>query len=853
MNVFNKVTLQALKKNRTRTIVTVIGVILSASMITAVTTLISSMQGFLMRSAAATFGDWAVRYENADDDFCATLANDKAVSEVLLVADLGGYLREENEVISYFPVAGYSKAAMDALWIPLEEGRLPQNEREIVLPIHAKLGYRIDDEIELDSGVYTVVGLTGYVFHATDIRTFITVMPDTPTAPYTAYVWLNNTRKVYAFNERMESEADVEGGVNSNYLRTIGLTGNESMMAVMYSLGAILIGLIMAGSILLIHNAFSISVSERTKQFGILSSVGATPKQLRGSVLFEGVCIGAVGIPLGIVSGILGIAAALGIVDNLLGDYFGEAGFMTLQVSWWAVAAAAIIGAVTILLSAYIPAKRVMKMSAMDCIRQTTDIKVSARAREFKTSKLTQKLLGFEGMLSHKNFKRNKKRYRAVVLSLFMSVVLFIAASSFGLYLKESANMIIHSSNYDVGVWAYGDVETEPLLREMYGKLAELPQVTRSAYADTSGSANFEFPVNKFGNDYLNYFPYLLSSDEYGDREHEVLQDSVRIMAVDDDTFKEWLSDMGVSEAEYYNRTDSRYYTVGENVWYVQKTKRYETIRYFDEDELDFVLYKGGLVDEGEGQRPLMQDEIDEENKMAVTLTFVNKLPYLFEGIQNGLIIVVPHSELGRFDNVNNMEYEHDFEGRQYAERVYFDMMFEVDNPMEATEAMEAITETYKESFTSIRVYNVAAGEEETRRMLMVMDLFVYGFVALMSLITVANVFNTITTNVALRRREFAMLKSVGLADGGLNKMMVYECLFFGVKSLLYGLPVSFGITVLIYLGVTQGMDVPFVLPWGSIAVAVGGVFAIVFVTMMYAVGKVKKENTIDALKSELL
>jgi putative ABC transport system permease protein len=122
-----------------------------------------------------------------------------------------------------------------------------------------------------------------------------------------------------------------------------------------------------------------------------------------------------------------------------------------------------------------------------------------------------------------------------------------------------------------------------------------------------------------------------------------------------------------------------------------------------------------------------------------------------------------------------------------------------------------------------------------------------------MTLITVANVFNTITTSVSLRRREFAMLKSVGITSGGLNKMMAYECLFYGLTALAFALPVSGVLTRVIFNSVTQGIDVKFVLPWGSIGVAVAGVFGVVFVTMMYAIGKVKRENTVEALKNEML
>lgn len=150
-------------------------------------------------------------------------------------------------------------------------------------------------------------------------------------------------------------------------------------------------------------------------------------------------------------------------------------------------------------------------------------------------------------------------------------------------------------------------------------------------------------------------------------------------------------------------------------------------------------------------------------------------------------------------------------------------------------------------------LYDYAANEESTRAMVTIIKVFATGFIVLISLIAAANVFNTISTNINLRRREFAMLKSVGMSVKGFNKMMNYECLLYGTKSLLYGVPVSCIITYLIYRVVGSGVDTTFVLPWAAIGTAVLSVFLVVFVTMMYSMSKIKKDNPIDALKNENL
>ena len=150
-------------------------------------------------------------------------------------------------------------------------------------------------------------------------------------------------------------------------------------------------------------------------------------------------------------------------------------------------------------------------------------------------------------------------------------------------------------------------------------------------------------------------------------------------------------------------------------------------------------------------------------------------------------------------------------------------------------------------------LYDNAEEIEAMRSTVTVVNVFSYGFIILISLIAVANVFNTISTNIALRRREFAMMKSVGLTTRGMHKMLNYECLIYGIKGLALGLPVSFLSTFAIWLVVGQAVEQPFMIPWAAVAIAVGSVFAVVFATMLYAGGKLRRDNPIDALKNENL
>jgi len=142
---------------------------------------------------------------------------------------------------------------------------------------------------------------------------------------------------------------------------------------------------------------------------------------------------------------------------------------------------------------------------------------------------------------------------------------------------------------------------------------------------------------------------------------------------------------------------------------------------------------------------------------------------------------------------------------------------------------------------------------EQNRNILFIVNLFAVVFIAMISLIAVANVFNTISTNIKLRRREFAMLRSVGMSDREFNKMMRYECLLYGLRTLLFGLPISGILSWLIYKGMfIGGSEIDFIFPWGSLAVSILGVFLVIFITMIYAAEKIRKENIIEALRDDM-
>ena len=155
---------------------------------------------------------------------------------------------------------------------------------------------------------------------------------------------------------------------------------SEATLRVLYEIAGVVIVIIVVSSVFVIRNSFSISVSEKTKQYGMLSSVGATKKQIRKTVLLEGFYIGVIAIPLGIVCGIIAIIVLLWIVNLLLGDMLNGSKFI-YSVPALPILISVIISSITIYLSCIIPARRASKIPPIEAIRGNADIKIKEIGR----------------------------------------------------------------------------------------------------------------------------------------------------------------------------------------------------------------------------------------------------------------------------------------------------------------------------------------------------------------------------------------------------------------------------------------------------------------------------------------
>lgn len=888
MNIFTRYTLLNLKKNKTRTIVTIIGIILSVAMFTAVTESIVSGQNYLLSTVAHTTGSFEFQYREINKTQLDNLLEDKDYKEVAYTQNIGYAMsKSQNEYKPYIRVLGMSENYTDLVAVRLLEGRMPENNGEIVLAKHytsnGGVSFKVGDVLTLEVGsraekdgtpidgdvyftddekivdtqkkVYTVVGICSRpdsLVEKMENPGFTAYTHPEKEGEYTYNTYFTSADP-HELVKKMDKETDygVLTGVNDDILMFEGVDiGSAFITGLVFGMGAILILIIMAGSIALIYNSFSISVTERTKQFGILRSIGATDKQMVRTVLTEGLILCGIAIPFGLLAGCGGMAVTFRLLAPQFSAIIPEAPDVVIRLipNAPALIIAAVISIVTTLISAIIPARRAMKKTAIEAVRMTGDIADKGKTKN-TDGKLMNKLFGFSGMLASRNFARNRKKYRTTIISLAMSLILFISASSISYYFTKSFDLGTNFAGYDIDVF----VSTNDMS-------AEEARKTLDSLSATEGVEDYMYycgPVSEVTGFYIDK-SYV--NEDYdavmGDSENEV--SSINTVFVNEACFRKLCSDNSLNVDDYINSASPAallydkysYQNIAEDgKRTIKEYKKLNSDKYpleinalmFDDEGREAEAFEG-IVKDGKAAYFVLGNEGEkyipvEEAAVKKTLTIgaeIKEMPLSIIG--NGTVLIYPENRM-------NEVY-----GKTEFKTIDFYGYYKAPSHAAVNDRMTADLENTPGVF----VNDNSDGKESAKAVVTLISVFSYGFITLISLIAVANVFNTVSTNIMLRRRELAMLKSVGMSGKDFRRMTVYESMLYGIRSLVAGLPISLIIAFVIYFIVSDsGFEMPFSLPWGNIIFAVISVFAVVTATMVYSMNKLKKYNTADELKNE--
>lgn len=929
MKILMKYSLRSLWKNRVRTIVTLIGIILSMALLTAVIEGAYSGLVFLRKGVIAEEGGFSGIWVNWEKKDLPALVDSDEIKEYATWQEVGwADIGSKNEYKPYLVIKSISDNYTDLVSVHMKSGRLPENGQEIALPTHLATNggvnsYAIGDTITLNVGdppaggnassakdskssapsavaepvlkpienttsrSYTVVGFFNRLnsdAEPYDSPGYTALTKGEASGPMSVFFALKKPANFDAYSslpsiqELQKSEHAGTLVAHSDLLRLYGLM-KASFLAVIQGLAAFLVIIIVVGSVSLIYNSFSISLSERTQQIGMLRSIGATRKQVDRVLLFEALFLAGIGIPVGLGIGCLGI----GTTFRLLRDSFSflpssQDLRIGLEIHPGLLALAALLCFATIVISAWIPRMRASRITPLEAIRQNRDVAI--RKKDVRTRRITRALFGTEGVLAAKYFRRSRKKYRATIIALFISIVLFIVSSSLRLYMqKDIVQALDLSSTTDVSL----DLQTQNLTaaQEASSSIAALPGVQDVARNEFIQTALWSFPQQLSP----SYFELGDTHNLLASRKGDARRGSNgRIVFVDDASFRKMLQENGLEEAPYFDTKHPRAVAWNQIIlFYVNDRGQGETIasnqRVFAEFPADVQVRESRKID-GYTLIGSLSQETDSQESRLFELYYpseeAKKLPKGWNETQMDLLDQTKLIRVSQEDSMQNYTLEIAAEIRKapfflskdslallYPESQRDQVLawetFQPKNSCEIAirttnheETARSIHELATSEWHSYSVTDLREHFNQIQGFVTVIQVFSLGFIILITLIVFANLFNTITVNILLRQRDFAMLRSIGMGPKSFRRMILYEGLIYGIKSLLYGIPVSILLSFLLYQIISLGFaPQTFLLPWSGIAVSAGTVCLIMAVTLAYSLHKIKQTNIVDVLKKE--
>ena len=847
MSILNRLTIKNLRLNKKRTIVTIIGIILSTALMVGIGLLFSSFQDLMIRDTIGYSGKYEAKYNDVD---LIKLNDIKDKNFTYFYEKPIGFSKIEssNEYKPYMYITSVNKEYFNEL--KLVDGSFPKNENEVVISNHVitngGLNYKVGDIVTFKYGkrniegndtlanselvdgefltnegthTYKIVGIverSNFESYSASGYTAFTVDVNSDKGNVNLYVMFNKNKKIIKQSEELAKELNYNGDINYNST-LLALYGESTYGNVMSSMGGmmiIMLSLVSIGCIIVIYNSFAISVMERKKEFGLLSSIGTTKRQLSHTVFFEALVVGVIGIIFGILGAYIGIGCVILIINNLISDMLEYK--LHLVTNPLFIIIPVIFMIIVIGVSAFIPSRRASKVSPIEAIRQNDDIKINKK--KIRTSKLINKLFGIEGEIALKNIKRNKKKYRVTIVSLFISIVLFISFSSYMNYTLNTASSVMGEVPYDYQISYFGDDPNND--KEALDKINEIVKSSDVKEYVSYSVSNLSIIGNYiYSDEYLDFY-----KSAYGENGIKALNNLkyqyISIYILDDNSYNKYKKLIGLDK-------DS-----------VILLNKFKGVSYGNNKRVNYNI---PVINNGNINIKICNFDNDED---------VDTTKYCNNNIDN--IFVTNKS----FDLIEEFSYMDDF--KLIVNKKLYDSISDSSTHYtqfniisDNTNNIDKLTKEL-DKYSNVNYTNIKEAMKQANNLILVVKILMYGFISLVTLIGVTSVFNTISTSMALRKREFAVLRSIGLTNRGFNKILFFESLFFGMKSLIFAIPVSIGITVLIHYALADMVSIStIIIPWKYIIISIVSVFVIVLLTMMYSTSKIKKHNIIEQIREE--
>lgn len=835
MGTIFTLTLKTLKQNKKRTILTVCTIIISVAMMTAVLCGAWSMLLFMREKEAAYSGDYAYSLKLTSQTQMEKLIQDNNVEDVSLLGFDGSSFYGEHSNKTLLAVAKINDAFTRNFSLEqyLLEGRFPNSENEIILTqefledndltfsigdtIELSLGTRVWDEIDAElNGLFNYMG-ERESFHPTAEKSYtivgiISEMKDSKEgkcfnaysgigdseSDLTAFVKCKKISK--AIYREAEENATTIGGqdvsFNSDLLMYHGVTGGKGTTKVIIVV-ATLILLLMSASAAMISNVLSISLQERIRQLGMLASIGATSRQKKMSVTVEAVLLGMIGIPLGLIMGI-GLTIVVLAIIRVSFEMMFTFGVITLtfHLHPLILMLSGLSGIGALFFACKVPGRMAARVTIIDTLKQTNIYEL--KSKRITRGKIMSVIFGIYGALASKNIHRNPKRFRAITVSIIFAVVLGLSLYSFSDFMMVQTSMQMKEDGS-----SYTDVEVTIPYKELSTAIKAISDEGISADVSYSIARYMSIETEKSmqNPDMSGYFIGGSLAEFY-------------VVGMDREHFRSLCEKNGIDYAGYNGKTNQGILINSAMGNYGKSSSRIIIGSPLVIDAGTEVKLQNA---EDDISRSIIIQDVVTESNQNIQSQFVRNLP----------VIIVPF----------------EFYDWLVGAETYIELAVTTEQHAEVTDCLADLG--------FFMVVDQAEVTENSRQIYTLLKLLVYVFMVLMTMIIGLNVCNTMSNTIDVRRSEFAVLRSVGMTYGGLQKMLLLESTLYGIKSLIVALPVSLIVHYIMYRLISTGMT-PFVfyINWEAYGIAVALVAVVVITAMLFSFGRVRNIEIVKELKS---
>lgn len=826
---YKQITMKYLKANKKRALLTLTGIILSVALICTIGLFFKGMQATEIDNAKANYGSYHIAFKNTDDKLFSQVTNNPKVSrygyyKVAETINLGKDLKLDKLVAT--------NKALELMPFKLKEGRMPENVNEFAverwtlqyIDKNAKLG----DMVKINNSSYKLVGILENSITAQMQNNLRILVKDNSLSKLNSSLLVEISSKTNLKKAVSELKGlSTKDNVNQNgaLLSLEGAGSNNSQNRGIGIVLSIVIGIVVIATIAVIYNSFQISVVERMKEFGLLRAVGTTPNQIRNLVLKEASILAFTGVSLGIILGVLAMS-----IINYLFKIIGKDSVIAtkLVIDPEVLFISLLIGIICVYISALIPAIFAGRISPLMAISSRTAI---TKGRIKKSNNLIiRKIFGFEGALAAKNIKRNRKRYRITVFSIVISVVLFVTFKAFIDMSLTSTNEPNNSRNISFTIYSNSSSNMSKTdLSSISDKIRSLDSVD-SVYED--------YPYYDFDSiidpskeiKEAKVVENLYKKFSYQGSEKALINSSMTIYDVNAlAEAKKHLIDGAINKDDLDK---------GNGVILIKKSSTYT-------DSTGSKKYIGSTAELKVGDElPVQyadptqyQTEFGKGKvKTVKILAIISDSPFDFLGSQRGLKFITTDKVIKSLTEKKDISPD--------------DLSIKIKD-VNNDKAVEQQLQEVLRSDASLNLYNKIDSNRRTKASELMLEILIYGFITVIALISSVNIVNTLTTGIILRKREFASLKSIGLTQKGLKKMVILEGMLYSIVGTIYGSIISLALAYGLKIGFSEINNIQWFFPWQAMLIALIASLIIGYLAVLSPLSRIKKANLIEAIREE--